>query len=38
MTPCACVECEYGCDQYADPGSRLCYDCDDGEHLPEREE
>lgn len=38
MSPCQCGDCEPGCDQYADPESELCYDCDQGDHLPERDE
>lgn len=34
MSPCECEEC--ACDQYAEPESDLCYDCDHGIHLEDR--
>lgn len=38
MKPCDCSDCEPACDQYADLGSDLCYECDNDDHLPDRED
>lgn len=38
MRACDCHDCEGGCDQYAEPFSSLCYDCEQGDHLPDRED
>lgn len=37
MKACACPECDEPCDQYAEPGSSSCYDCNADEHVQDRE-
>ena len=34
LRQCECGECD--CDQYAEPGSDLCYDCEAGIHREDR--
>lgn len=37
MTPCECGDCDYPCDQYQESGSSNCYDCDNDEHMQDRD-
>ena len=37
MIACGCFDCDGDCDQYAEPGDELCYDCEQGVHRQDRE-